>query len=93
MLLLTVLDPEDHCEGVTSPSLFATVIPPAFGGKLQKIKDNDHSLEFPLRLMSKDMNLVMEAAETSGADLPAARMAQSVLASNLSQMVIRTCLQ
>jgi len=60
------------------------VIPPAFGGKLKKIKNNDYSPEFPLRLMSKDMNLVMEAAKTSGADLPAARVAQSVLASNLS---------
>ena len=61
-----------------------TVIPPAFGGKLQKIKDNDYSPEFPLRLMSKDMDLVMQAAKNSGADLPAARAAQSVLASNLS---------
>ena len=61
-----------------------TVIPPAFGGKIQKIKDNDYSPEFPLRLMSKDMDLVMEAAKNSGADLPAARAAQSVLASNLS---------
>jgi 3-hydroxyisobutyrate dehydrogenase-like beta-hydroxyacid dehydrogenase len=61
-----------------------TVIPPAFGGKFQKIKNNDYSPEFPLRLMSKDMDLVMEAAKTSGAELPAARVAQSVLASNLS---------
>lgn len=61
-----------------------TVIPPAFAGKIQKIKDNDYSPEFPLRLMSKDMDLVMEAAKTSGADLPAARVAQSILASNLS---------
>jgi 3-hydroxyisobutyrate dehydrogenase-like beta-hydroxyacid dehydrogenase len=61
-----------------------TVIPPAFGGKLQKIKDNDYSPEFPLRLMSKDMDLVMAAAKTSGADLPAARVAQSVLTSILS---------
>jgi 3-hydroxyisobutyrate dehydrogenase-like beta-hydroxyacid dehydrogenase len=61
-----------------------TVIPPSFAGKVQKIKDNDYSPEFPLRLMSKDMDLVMEAAKTSGADLPAARVAQSVLASNLS---------
>ena len=61
-----------------------TVIPPAFGGKIQKIKNNDYSAEFPLRLMSKDMNLVMEAAKTSGADLPAARVAQLELASNLS---------
>jgi 3-hydroxyisobutyrate dehydrogenase-like beta-hydroxyacid dehydrogenase len=61
-----------------------TVIPPAFGGKIQKIKNNDYSPEFPLRLMSKDMDLVMEAAKTSGAELPAARVAQSVLSSNLS---------
>jgi 3-hydroxyisobutyrate dehydrogenase-like beta-hydroxyacid dehydrogenase len=60
------------------------VIPPAFRGKFQKIKDNDYSPEFPLRLMSKDMDLVMEAARSSGADLPAASVAQSVLASNLS---------
>jgi 3-hydroxyisobutyrate dehydrogenase-like beta-hydroxyacid dehydrogenase len=61
-----------------------TVIPPAFGGKLKKIKNNDYAPEFPLRLMSKDMDLVVEAAKTWGADLPAARVAQSVLASNLS---------
>ena len=61
-----------------------TVIPPAFAGKVQKIKDNEYSPEFPLRLMSKDMDLVMDAAKTSGADLPAASVAQSVLVSNLS---------
>ena len=60
-----------------------TVIPPAFVGKIRKIKDNDYSTEFPLRLMSKDMNLVIEAAKTAGADVPAARVAQSVLAANL----------
>jgi 3-hydroxyisobutyrate dehydrogenase-like beta-hydroxyacid dehydrogenase len=60
-----------------------TVIPPAFGGKIKKIKNNDYSPEFPLRLMSKDMNLVMEAAKVSGADLAAARVVQSVLAANL----------
>jgi 3-hydroxyisobutyrate dehydrogenase len=61
-----------------------TVIPPAFAGKIQKIKNNDYSPEFPLRLMSKDMDLVMDAAKTSGAELPAARVVQSVLSSNLS---------
>jgi 3-hydroxyisobutyrate dehydrogenase-like beta-hydroxyacid dehydrogenase len=55
------------------------VIPPAFVGKLQKIKDNDYSPEFPLQLMSKDMDLVVEAAMTSDVDLPAARVTQSVL--------------
>ena len=61
-----------------------TVVPPAFERKFQKIRNNDYSPEFPLRLMSKDMDLVMEAAKTSGADLPAARVAQSTLAANLS---------
>ncbi|HMF74872.1 MAG TPA: NAD(P)-dependent oxidoreductase [Bryobacteraceae bacterium] len=60
------------------------VIPPAFVGKFQKIKDNNYSPEFPLRLMSKDMDLVMEAANATGADLPAAQAAQSVLAATVS---------
>jgi 3-hydroxyisobutyrate dehydrogenase len=60
------------------------VIAPAMAGKIRKIKDNDYSPEFPLRLMSKDMNLVMDAARKSGADLPAASVAQSVLAHNVS---------
>ena len=33
--------------------------------------------------MSKDMDLVMDAAKASGADLPAASVAQSVLATNV----------
>jgi 3-hydroxyisobutyrate dehydrogenase-like beta-hydroxyacid dehydrogenase len=59
------------------------VVAPAMAGKFRKIKDNDYSPEFPLRLMSKDMNLVMDAARASGADLPAASVAQAVLASNV----------
>jgi 3-hydroxyisobutyrate dehydrogenase-like beta-hydroxyacid dehydrogenase len=60
------------------------VVAPAMAGKFRKIKDADYSAEFPLRLMSKDMDLVMDAARASGADLPAASIAQSVLASNVS---------
>jgi 3-hydroxyisobutyrate dehydrogenase len=60
------------------------VVAPAMAGKFRKIKDGDYSPEFPLRLMSKDMDLVMDAAKASGADLPAAAVAQSVLASNVS---------
>ena len=59
------------------------VIAPAFVGKFQKIKNNDYSPEFPLRLMSKDMDLVMETAVNAGANLPAAGIAQSVLTSNV----------
>jgi 3-hydroxyisobutyrate dehydrogenase-like beta-hydroxyacid dehydrogenase len=62
------------------------VIAPAFLGKFQKILTGDYSPEFPLRLMSKDMDLVMAAAKASGADLPAAAVAQSVLAANLSAL-------
>jgi 3-hydroxyisobutyrate dehydrogenase-like beta-hydroxyacid dehydrogenase len=60
------------------------VVPPAFVGKFQKIKNGDYSPEFPLRLMSKDLDLAMNAARSSGAVLPAAAAAQSVLASNIS---------
>jgi 3-hydroxyisobutyrate dehydrogenase-like beta-hydroxyacid dehydrogenase len=60
------------------------VIAPAFVGKFEKIKNRDYSPEFPLRLMSKDMDLVINAAKNSGAVLPAATVAQSVLASNVS---------
>ncbi len=60
------------------------VVAPAMGGKFRKIREGDYSPEFPLRLMSKDMDLVMDAARASGADLPAASVAQSVLAANVS---------
>jgi 3-hydroxyisobutyrate dehydrogenase-like beta-hydroxyacid dehydrogenase len=60
------------------------VIAPAMVGKIRKIRDSDYSPEFPLRLMSKDMDLAMDAARGAGANLPAAAVAQSVLASNLS---------
>ncbi len=45
------------------------VVAPAMAGKFRKIKDSDYSPEFPLRLMSKDMDLVMDAAKAAGADL------------------------
>jgi 3-hydroxyisobutyrate dehydrogenase-like beta-hydroxyacid dehydrogenase len=61
-----------------------TVIPPAFVGKFKKIRDKDYSPEFPLRLMSKDMDLVMATAAGLRVKLPAATAAQVVLASNLA---------
>jgi len=60
------------------------VVAPAMAGKFRKIKGGDYSPEFPLRLMSKDMDLVMDAAEKSGAHSPAASVAHSVLAANVS---------
>jgi len=58
-----------------------TIIAPALLGKFQKIRERDYSPQFPLRLMSKDMDLVGDAAENAGAVLPAAKAAQSILAS------------
>jgi 3-hydroxyisobutyrate dehydrogenase-like beta-hydroxyacid dehydrogenase len=58
-----------------------SVIAPAMAGKFRKIKEGDYSPEFPLRLMSKDMDLAMNAARKFGAELPAASAAQSVLTS------------
>ena len=60
-----------------------SVIAPAMVGKIWKIKEGNYAPQFPLRLMSKDMDLVMDAARASGADLPAASVAQSVLAFNV----------
>lgn len=60
------------------------VIPPAFLGKFKKIENADYSPEFPLRLMSKDMNLVVDAAASTGAELPVARATQQVFAANVT---------
>jgi 3-hydroxyisobutyrate dehydrogenase-like beta-hydroxyacid dehydrogenase len=59
------------------------VIAPAMMGKFEKIKNEDYSPQFPLRLMSKDLNLVMDAAKQSGAHLPAGQVAQQVFAANV----------
>ncbi|MFZ0747541.1 MAG: NAD(P)-dependent oxidoreductase [Terracidiphilus sp.] len=47
------------------------VIAPAFAGKFSKIKSNDYSPQFPLHLMSKDLNLVQSVAGQLDAELPA----------------------
>jgi 3-hydroxyisobutyrate dehydrogenase-like beta-hydroxyacid dehydrogenase len=60
-----------------------TVVPPALVGKLKKIETADYSPQFPLRLMSKDMDLIMETARAVGADLAAGCAAKSVLDANL----------
>jgi 3-hydroxyisobutyrate dehydrogenase-like beta-hydroxyacid dehydrogenase len=59
------------------------VIPPALVGKFKKIESDDYSPQFPLRLMSKDMDLILETAKATGADLPAASAAKSVLDANV----------
>jgi 3-hydroxyisobutyrate dehydrogenase len=57
--------------GVHMEAIAEAVIAPAFLGKFLKIKAGDYSPQFPLHLMSKDMNLVQGAAHQSGAVLPA----------------------
>ena len=59
------------------------VIPPALVGKFKKIESDDYSPQFPLRLMSKDMDLIVETARAVGADLPAACATKSVLDANV----------
>ena len=59
------------------------VIPPALVGKFKKIEANDYSPQFPLRLMSKDMDLILETARDVGADLPAACATKTVLDANV----------
>jgi 3-hydroxyisobutyrate dehydrogenase len=61
-----------------------TVIAPAVVGKISKIRDGNYAPEFPLRLMSKDLDLVMKAARAAGADLPAASIARAVLGSDVA---------
>ena len=59
------------------------VIAPALVGKFAKIKANDYAPQFPLRLMSKDMNLVGDAATATSATLPAASAVQATFSGAL----------
>jgi 3-hydroxyisobutyrate dehydrogenase-like beta-hydroxyacid dehydrogenase len=59
------------------------VVPPAFLGKFDKIKNGNYAPEFPFRLMSKDLNLVRETAASLGANLPAAIAAQESFAAGM----------
>lgn len=61
------------------------VIAPAFLGKFPKIKAGDYSPQFPLNLMSKDMNLVHRAATGAGAELPAALATSQVFEGALAK--------
>jgi len=54
------------------------VIAPAFSGKFSKIKSNDYSPQFPLHLMSKDLNLVQSVADQSDAELPAGSVTRRI---------------
>ena len=61
------------------------VVAPAFLGKFPKIKAGDYSPQFPLHLMSKDMNLVHSAAARAGTELPAALVTRRVFEDALAE--------
>lgn len=61
------------------------VIAPAFSGKFSKIRNADYSPQFPLHLMSKDVNLAQSAANRSNVELPAARAAAQVFDEALAE--------
>jgi 3-hydroxyisobutyrate dehydrogenase len=48
------------------------VVAPAHVGKLQRAMHRDYSPQFPIRLMNKDLGLILELASAVGARMPAA---------------------
>ncbi|HET9870185.1 MAG TPA: NAD(P)-dependent oxidoreductase [bacterium] len=61
------------------------VVAPAFAGKFEKIQKGDYSPQFPLRLMDKDLGLVLKAAEGAGLSLPAAQATRGVTGEVMKQ--------
>jgi 3-hydroxyisobutyrate dehydrogenase-like beta-hydroxyacid dehydrogenase len=54
------------------------VVAPAHVGKLEKATKSDYSPQFPLRLMNKDLRLILNLATAVGAEMPATRAAFEV---------------
>ncbi len=61
------------------------VIAPAHAGKLSRVANGDFSPQFPVRLMNKDLGLILGLAAAVGAEMPAARAAFEVNANRLEQ--------
>lgn len=61
------------------------VIAPAFLGKFSKIRMGDYSPQFPLHLMSKDLNLAQSAADRLKIELPAGKASRNVFAEALAE--------
>ncbi|MGO8970783.1 MAG: NAD(P)-dependent oxidoreductase [Myxococcaceae bacterium] len=61
------------------------VIAPAHVGKLPRLATNDYSPQFPLRLMHKDFQLILEAAAKEGLRLPTAEAAFRVNSDELAR--------
>jgi 3-hydroxyisobutyrate dehydrogenase-like beta-hydroxyacid dehydrogenase len=60
------------------------VIAPAYVGKLARVAINDYSPQFPLRLMNKDFQLILDAAEESHILMPATEAAFRVNSDELA---------
>jgi len=60
------------------------MIAPAFSWKFSKIKSNEYSPQFPVQLMSKDLNLVQSVAGQSGAELPAGSATRRIFQETLA---------
>jgi 3-hydroxyisobutyrate dehydrogenase len=63
----------------------AAVIAPAHVEKLPRAAHNDYSPQFPLRLMHKDFQLILEAAAREHLRLPATEAAFRVNSEELAQ--------
>ena len=61
------------------------VVAPAHVGKLKKAIRNDYSPQFPLRLMNKDLTLILNLAAAVGAEMPATRAAFEINAAQSAQ--------
>jgi 3-hydroxyisobutyrate dehydrogenase-like beta-hydroxyacid dehydrogenase len=61
------------------------VVAPAHVGKLEKAIKSDYSPQFPLRLMNKDLTLILNLAAAVGAEMPATRAAFEVNAAQSAQ--------
>jgi len=60
------------------------VVAPAHAGKLLRAARNDYSPQFPLRLMNKDLRLIVETAASRDAAMPAAQAAFQISSEALS---------
>jgi len=61
-----------------------TVIAPAHVGKLARIASYDYSPQFPLRLMNKDFQLILNAAAEAHLSMPATEAAFRVNSEELA---------
>ena len=60
------------------------LIAPAHMGKLARVAKNDYSPQFPLRLMNKDFQLILDAAAQEHVPMPATEAAFRVNADELT---------